>query len=348
MKRKFTDDQELQICDEYFSEEKPSTVTLGKKLGCSHTLIGDAIIRNGYTLRARGETLKSKKPWNKGIVYPKEINRKARIFTKEQEQQICNEYFSEEKPSTKTLAKRWNCSSLTIEHVIVRSGYKVRTKSESHKGKKVWNDGLTKETNESVKQMSELLKDRHPTEKTKQKMSKSHEGQIPWNKDRKSLQPAWNKNLTKETDERVKSISDHCKGRKAWNKNIPHSNDVKEKISRKASTPKRIQQSLRNSHGKKCYYDNEFFPSLQERDCYIELIKFGFKVKHNFEKRFDFLVLINNKRVVVEFHPFDFKLTDKQYYTKRRKLLNEYGYKDLKLIVIKDLKEIENKLGNEI
>ena len=129
----------------------------------------------------------------------------------------------------------------------------------------------------------------------------------------------WIKGLTKETDKKVAKMAKT----KAFNLNC-------------------IQSSLKNGFGANCYYNNEFFPSLQEKDCYIKLRKLGFKVKHNFENRFDFLI---NDKIVLEYHPFDIKrLTDNLYYIQRRKILDEYGYKDLKLIVIKDLKEIENKL----
>jgi len=39
------------------------------------------------------------------------------------------------------------------------------------------------------------------------KMSISNKGNIPWNKNKKGLQKAWNKNLTKETSESVRKIS---------------------------------------------------------------------------------------------------------------------------------------------
>ncbi len=77
---------------------------------------------------------------------------------------------------------------------------------------------------------------------------------IPWNKGKKGLQVAWNKGLTKETDERVKKyskslskskkgwkMSDEQKenirkaliGRIPWNKGIKTPECVKEKISKK-------------------------------------------------------------------------------------------------------------------
>jgi len=184
----------------------------------------------------------------------------------------------------------------------------------------------------SKKNKGKLVGENNPAKRpeVREKISKSRKG-----KKRPPFSKEWKRNMSKS----------HI-GISSWNKDIPHSEKTKKKISDTLkkrenfiySTPEAIQRSLRNSHGKKCYYDNEFFPSLSEKDCYIKLKELGFKVKHNFLNRFDFLI---NDKIVVEFHSFDFKLTDKQYYTKRRKLLNEYGYKDLKLIVIKDLKEIE-------
>lgn len=57
-------------------------------------------------------------------------------FTKIQEQQFCDEYNSNERPSCRDLAKKHNCSAGTISNVIKRNGYKLRTNSESHKGQK--------------------------------------------------------------------------------------------------------------------------------------------------------------------------------------------------------------------
>lgn len=238
-KRKFTEKYELKICNDYFSKEKPGTSTLAKKYNCSPETISNVLRRNGYKLISKG---------------------RYRIYRKEQELQICDEYFSGEKPSTITLAKKWGCSSWTIKDIIIRNGYKLRGRGESSKGK--------------------------------------------------------HRSLFSEQ----------------WRR----------KMKEKASTPEAIQQSLKNGFGNNCYYENEFFPSLQERSCYIELKKLGFKIKHNFLNRFDFLI---NNKIVLEYHPYDLtNLTKEQYYIKRRKLLDNYGYKDLKLIVVKNIKEIKEKI----
>jgi len=155
----------------------------------------------------------------------------------------------------------------------------------------------------------------------------------------------------KQTEEakekcRVGNIGKHNHYSGKNNPNYGKHRPCYEATKQKALTPERIQKALKNGFGTNCYYNNEFFPSLQERDCYIKLKELGFRVKHNFEGRFDFLV---NDKIVVEFHPFDIKrLTDDLYYMQRRELLDNYGYKNLKLIVIKNLKEIENNLLKEV
>lgn len=59
----------------------------------------------------------------------------TKIFTKEQELQICNEYFSLGNPSCNTLAKKWNCSNETIRGILIENGFILRTKGETLKGK---------------------------------------------------------------------------------------------------------------------------------------------------------------------------------------------------------------------
>lgn len=119
-KRLFTKEQEQQICNEYFSKEKPSTDTLAEKWNCDHTTISNILKRNGYKLRTRSEARKDKNY----------------IFIKDQEQQICDEYFSEEKPSCAILAKKWRCSASTIKNIIIKNGYILRTRNEMIKGQK--------------------------------------------------------------------------------------------------------------------------------------------------------------------------------------------------------------------
>jgi len=77
----------------------------------------------------------------------------------------------------------------------------VKKMKETKKGCKTWISGLTKETNKSVKQISEKLKGK----------SKKI---VAWNKGKRGLQVAWNKGLTKETNESLRKVSEKLKGKK--------------------------------------------------------------------------------------------------------------------------------------
>jgi hypothetical protein len=66
-------------------------------------------------------------------------------------------------------------------------------------GHKVWNDGLTKEVCPKLSN------------------SGAKKGNEPWNKGSKGLQIAWNKNLTKESDNRVAKYGNSHKGHVCYN-----------------------------------------------------------------------------------------------------------------------------------
>ena len=95
------------------------------------------------------------------------------------------------------------------------------------------------------------MKGRHHTAESNKKNSESHKGQTPWNKNKKGVMPpTWNKNLTKETDIRIKqsglkgSISkkgkhyspstEFKKGMATWNKDkeTPEVTRKKQSISK--------------------------------------------------------------------------------------------------------------------
>jgi len=137
------------------------------------------------------------------------------IFTKEQELQICKEYFSEEKLNSIVLAKKWNCSDVTIRNIIKRNGYKLRTISESLKGRKAWNKNLTKEISEGVKRISESKKGIPRSEETKRKIGESKKGE---------KNPLYGTYRSEETKQK---ISKSNKGKKRG----PLSEEHKRKIS---------------------------------------------------------------------------------------------------------------------
>ena len=61
------------------------------------------------------------------------------------------------------------------------------------------------------------------------------------------------------------------------------------------------------------------------------------KIGHN---EFDFLV----NSTFIEYHPWDFDRTDRQYYIDRRKILDVNGYKNNQLIVVNNLQDF-NKVA---
>lgn len=287
-KRKFTDEEEKQICKEYLSKEMPSTVTLGKKWGCSDLTISCIIVRNGYILRTHGEARRGKDFLSK------------RKFIKEEELQICTEYFSKEKPSTTILAKKWGCTEPTIRNIIIRNGYKLRTNSEALKGKFIGE--------------KHPMFGKHPTawnkdiqtgplsEKTKQKMSKSHEGKIGYwrgkhpsenhkkktSKTMKSNYHYLRGNHLPEETKRKSSIS-HL-GQKAWNKNIPCSEETKQKLREKAI--------LQHQNHLGPYKDTK--PELKMKKILNEL---NIKFEHQFRLEhclFDFYILNSNVLIEVD------------------------------------------------
>jgi len=176
---------------------------------------------------------KGQKAWNKNIPLSEEHKRNLCTFTKEQELQICAEYFSDKKVNTYVLAKKWNCSNVTISNIIKKNGYKLRNSSECHKGQKAWNIGLTKETDERVRRGSDKLKGQKRSEEQRNNLSISCMGR-----------KAWNKDLTKETDERVKKVSNSTKGKK----HNPMLNVTKEKISKTLTGRKFSEETKQKKH----------------------------------------------------------------------------------------------------
>ena len=86
--------------------------------------------------------------------------------------------------------------------------------SDAHKGKPTWNKGkkgvqipwnkgLTKETDRRVKQYSDAKMGHEVSKETKEKISNSKKGTVPWNKGKRGVQIPWNKGLTME-DGRVR------------------------------------------------------------------------------------------------------------------------------------------------
>lgn len=64
--------------------------------------------------------------------------------------------------------------------------------------------------------------------------------------------PAWNKGLTKETNEIIKQTAEKNTGKSSWNKGLPHSNETKAKMSATRTGRKLTDEHKRKlSEGKK-------------------------------------------------------------------------------------------------
>lgn len=109
-KRRFTDEQEQEICRRYVAGE--GTVGLGKAYGMSNVGIGALLKRNGIKLRTISVA--------KGGVKP------------ELEPEICRRYLAME--STYELAKAYGVSNSPIARILKRNGIKIRTTKEAMGG----------------------------------------------------------------------------------------------------------------------------------------------------------------------------------------------------------------------
>lgn len=108
LKRRFTDEQELEICRQYI-EDKKSTYILGQQLDCQRTLIADILKRRNITQRQSN--------------YRGHSNGKN-LFTKEQELEIC-ELYNSGKVSRNELSKQFNCGRTTIRDILLRNNIKL-------------------------------------------------------------------------------------------------------------------------------------------------------------------------------------------------------------------------------
>lgn len=122
--------------------------------------------------------------------------------------------------------------------------------SNKHLGKTSWNKG------------------KNFSKETRNKISKSLKGNIPWNKGKQGVQKAWNKGLTKETDERVKKISNSKVGHEV-------SKETRDKI-RNLNLGKRLSKEKLLIKTTKEYLtkkkNNSFNKSSKEEEFYKYLL----------------------------------------------------------------------------
>jgi len=176
-----------------------------------------------------------------------------RKFTKEQEIEICNDYFSEKKPGVVFLGKKWNCDSMTICNIIKRNGFSLRTHAESLDGKLgYWSGKVRSDT--TKEKMSISAKGKHyywlgktgpnlgklKSEETKQKISDSLTGQKRSEETKEKMSkaaeerwknPEYRKNHEGENNP---MFGVHRFGEEAPNYGNTYSEETKRKISEKA------------------------------------------------------------------------------------------------------------------
>ena len=106
--RRFTDEQESDICHRYLAGE--NSVQLARAVGISRTAMQRVLAANGMTMRARGP------------------DRQLRC---EQEQEICRRYTAGE--NSPQLGSEFGVASRTVISILRRNGTEVRTKGQSQR-----------------------------------------------------------------------------------------------------------------------------------------------------------------------------------------------------------------------
>ena len=109
--RRFSDDQEKEICRLYVEEEK-STYALGKEFDCSRTTIHNILIRCGVSIRQSNYTGHSNG---------------RNIFTIEQEKEICGLYQGS-RETMASLARKFGCNRMTIREILLRAKIDLKTR----------------------------------------------------------------------------------------------------------------------------------------------------------------------------------------------------------------------------
>ena len=190
---------------------------------------------------------------------------------------------------------------------------------------------------------------------------KTHESKCPKNPNRKYKngmlgKTAWNKGLTKETDERVaqfgKTFSKRAKeGRYTWEHN-KHSEETKEKIRKQKLELCAKQGTNLCGKGKRGYYKDYYCQSSWELAYVIYCLEHDIELKRN-KERFKYIL----EGIERSYFP-DFILKDgtyveiKGYYDNKTKEKEKQFPQDKKLIILKEkemspiLEYVKNKYGD--
>lgn len=112
----------------------------------------------------------------------------------------------------------------------------------------------------------------------------------------------------------------------------------------------------RYRRNKRQYFRGVYFSSVGELEIAKQILKYGLEdelvkkkschiiipTNNNHFREFDFLI---RNKLFVEYHPYDpAGLTIEDYYQERRKILNENGFADRDLVVLKHINEFPQKV----
>ena len=190
--------------------------------------IGEKLKGRKYTdetLKKMSKSMKGRIPWNKG---------KTGIYTDETLKKI-GDAQKGKKLSDKTKKKMSKAQKGKKKKPFTEEHKKNISKSAKERYKKYKHPMLgRKHTQEAKDKISVVnkgnvspMKGKHPSKETRKKMSESGKKKIFSEEHKKNLikakkkNPTWNKGLTKETDERVRKMSEVISGEKhpMWNPN---------------------------------------------------------------------------------------------------------------------------------
>lgn len=116
-----------------YLEEKLSAKDIAKQLNCSSSTVLSVLKNNKVNIR-KCYFYKKNKPINFPKISSKKSSTRSRIFSLEEELQICKKY-KEDFLSSIKLAKEYHCHRTTITDILRRHNIEIKNQSEYLKGK---------------------------------------------------------------------------------------------------------------------------------------------------------------------------------------------------------------------
>lgn len=214
----------------------------------------------------------------------------------------------------------------------------IKKMSDSKKGQKSWNKNLTKENDERVKKMSDARKGIIFSNSHLDNLRQSHIG-LKYPNRIKSNSSAWNTGLTKETDDRVAKYSKKISAKTKGQSRKPHSDKTRKKQSiagkRKWNNPEYVKLMMKKLH----VTQNKAESALEK--ILNDILPYEYKFVGNggciiHSKRPDF-TNINGQKKLIELYGDYWHRNDNPQ--DRIDLFAQYGY-DTLVIWERELKDI--------